>query len=251
MPIDRRTPFVGIAFDQLELPAAVDWIFAHLTDRAFQYIVTPNVDHRVRLEKLWQTPIGDELSAACQNAALCLCDSRVLSRLGALYGKRLTVVPGSDLTAALLGRVAPDARIALIGGDAETHRALVARYGLSNTTQHMPPMGMLGRPEAMTAAVDAIRQSNADIIFIAVGSPQGEILAHRAKLAGLTHGVALCIGASIDFLTGRQARAPLWMRRAGLEWLFRLSTQPRRMWRRYLVDGPRIFRIALRDERRR
>ena len=251
MPIESRTSFVGLAFDQMTLHEAVEWVFAHARARQFSYVVTPNVDHRVRLEKMGDTSIGQELWDACQRAQLCLCDSRVLSRLAALFGKRLTVVPGSDLTAAILARTPAVMPIALIGGDTETCEALLARYGVSNIVQHIPPMGMLASPAAMTAAVEAMRNSGAELIFIAVGSPQGEILAHRAKEAGLTHGVALCIGASIDFLTGRQTRAPLLMRRAGLEWLFRLTSQPRRMWRRYLVDGPRIFRIAFREQRER
>jgi exopolysaccharide biosynthesis WecB/TagA/CpsF family protein len=61
--------------------------------------------------------------------------------------------------------------------------------------------------------------------------------------------VALCIGASIEFLSGARRRAPRWMQRAGLEWAFRLLSEPRRLWRRYIVEGPRIFVIWYRWRR--
>jgi N-acetylglucosaminyldiphosphoundecaprenol N-acetyl-beta-D-mannosaminyltransferase len=55
--------------------------------------------------------------------------------------------------------------------------------------------------------------------------------------------VGLCIGASVEFLSGAKRRAPRWMQRAGLEWLYRLLSEPRRLWRRYLVKGPRVFKL--------
>ena len=76
--------------------------------------------------------------------------------------------------------------------------------------------------------------------------PQQEILGLRVAEAGGAGGTGLCIGASLDFLTGRKARAPLWMRKASLEWLHRLLSEPQRLWRRYLIEGPRIFLLTLR-----
>jgi N-acetylglucosaminyldiphosphoundecaprenol N-acetyl-beta-D-mannosaminyltransferase len=101
----------------------------------------------------------------------------------------------------------------------------------------------------MAATIAFLQGAGHRLFFLAVGSPQSEILSLRASQAGGCTGVALCIGASIDFLTGRQARAPRWMQRAGLEWAHRLFSEPRRLWRRYLVEGPKIFWIALRDEK--
>ena len=81
-------------------------------------------------------------------------------------------------------------------------------------------------------------------MLLAVGSPQQEVLAGRIAAAGGATGCALCIGASLDFIAGRQRRAPRVVQRLGLEWAHRLASQPGRLWRRYLVDGPRIFRLA-------
>ena len=82
--------------------------------------------------------------------------------------------------------------------------------------------------------------------LLAVGSPQQEMLAQRLKERGVARGLALCIGASINFLTGAERRAPAWMQASGMEWMFRLAQDPRRMAWRYLVRGPRVFALLRR-----
>ena len=81
-------------------------------------------------------------------------------------------------------------------------------------------------------------------VLLAVGAPQQELLAHEMRASGRVRGTGLCIGAGIDFLVGAQSRAPRLVQRAHLEWAWRLAREPRRLWRRYLVDGPAIFPIA-------
>ena len=76
-----------------------------------------------------------------------------------------------------------------------------------------------------------------------MGAPQQEMIAYAIAQRGDATGVGLCVGAALDFLSGRATRAPLWMRELGVEWLHRLVSEPRRMWRRYLVDGPRVFSL--------
>jgi N-acetylglucosaminyldiphosphoundecaprenol N-acetyl-beta-D-mannosaminyltransferase len=245
MPIEG-TPFLGLNFADKTLDGATEWVRERMGQGGFQYVVTPNVDHRVRLDRLAGTPIGDELWTAYHQAGLCLNDSRVLARLARVFGKTLAVVPGSDLTAFLLQNA--DIPIAIIGSDEVAIADLTARYDLCDVAHHCPPMGLLNNEVAMAAAITFLQSAGHRLFFLAVGSPQSENLCLRASQAGGCTGVALCIGASIDFLTGRQARAPHWMQRAGLEWAHRLFSEPRRLWRRYLVEGPRIFWIALRDE---
>jgi hypothetical protein len=77
--------------------------------------------------------------------------------------------------------------------------------------------------------------------FLAVGSPQQESIAHMLKTRGVARGLVLCVGGSLNFLTGNERRAPMWVRRLALEWLFRLLQDPSRLAQRYLVRGPRIF----------
>ncbi|MFD1952560.1 WecB/TagA/CpsF family glycosyltransferase [Sphingomonas arantia] len=214
-------------------------IAARAPDDAFAYVVTPNVDHVVRIQHL-----RSDLWPAYRHAWMTLCDSRILARLAARTGLRLPVMPGSDLTSALFGTViAPDDRIAILGGDAATVDDLCARYGLTNVFHHVPSMGFIESPADAARAVDFLVATRARYSFLAVGSPQQEMIAYRVAKLGLAIGIGFCVGASLDFLTGRQRRAPRAMQKVALEWLFRLLSNPRRLWRRYLVDGPLILHV--------
>ena len=239
-----QTRFLDIDFDLLDMADTEHWLTDRSTETPFTYIVTPNVDHVVKLE---QAPANAEIRRAYDGAALRLCDSRIVAKLGRLRGIDLPVVPGSDLTAHLVTRIAaPGDRLCLIGGDAAMLADLRALRPDLDIVQHVPPMGMLKKPEAMTEAVAFVKDAQARFTLLAVAMPQQEILGLRVSQAGGAVGVGLCIGASLDFLTGRKARAPLWMRKASLEWLHRLLSEPGRLWRRYLVEGPRIFLLTLR-----
>lgn len=236
----ERRRFLSLDFDIVELGDVLRWIGGRQGDSPFAYVVTPNVDHMVRLEKA-----PPALRAAYEEADLCVCDSRVLSRIAGLCDVRLPVVPGSDLIRAALAEVfAPGDRLCLIGGsraDADTLEALHPGIAI---VQHSPPMGLLHDSAARAAAIEVAAQAGARAVLLAVGAPQQELLAHEMRLSGRVRGTALCIGAGIDFLVGRQSRAPRAMQRANLEWAWRLMREPKRLWRRYLIDGPAIFPIA-------
>jgi exopolysaccharide biosynthesis WecB/TagA/CpsF family protein len=231
-----------IRFDLLERAQVHDWIAARDAHSDFAYVVTPNVDHIVRLEHA-----GTELRRIYRQADLCLCDSQILLRLARLLGIRLTLVRGSDLVADLFDHILqPQDQICLIGGT-ETHRARLARlYPAIEVVQHVPPMGLSGDPAARAAAIRFATQAEARIILLAVGSPQQELLAAEMSRNPAVRGTALCIGASVDFIIGERRRAPAALRMAGLEWAWRLASEPRRLARRYLVEGPRIFPMAWR-----
>jgi len=244
-----QAPFLGIDFDLFDMDATERWLAERPDDAPFAFVVTPNVDHVVKLDR---TPRDAEIWRAYQAAALRLCDSRIVAKLGRLCGLALPVVPGSDLTAHLVTRVAKTGdRLCLIGGDAAMLDDLRAIRPDLDIVQHVPPMGMLRKPDAMIEAEAFVREARARFTLLAVAMPQQEILALRVAQAGGAVGVGLCIGASLDFLTGRKARAPLWMRKASLEWLHRLLSEPGRLWRRYLVEGPRIFLLTMRWRRER
>ncbi len=248
MPIERvTTRFAGVEFHALHWTQAVAAITAAAVRGESLSIVTPNVDHIVRMDRLGNDPLGQRYRAAIRDADLCLCDSRIVSRLARLRGVDLPVVPGSDMTATLFREhIHAGDRIAIVGGDEETLALLQTSHPGVDFVQHIPPMGMLSNEPAMDSAAHFIRDSSAKYVFIAVGSPQGEILLQRARALGTKTGVMLSIGASIDFVTGRLTRAPRWMQKLGIEWVHRLLSEPKRLWRRYLVDGPRIFAIVMR-----
>jgi UDP-N-acetyl-D-mannosaminuronic acid transferase (WecB/TagA/CpsF family) len=110
-----------------------------------------------------------------------------------------------------------------------------------------PPMGFIRIPEAVEACLRFVElNSPFRFCLLAVGAPQQEALAQLLKARGSARGMALCVGAALNFLTGNERRAPRWMQGLGLEWLFRLLQAPRRLAHRYLVRGPRVFAILKR-----
>jgi N-acetylglucosaminyldiphosphoundecaprenol N-acetyl-beta-D-mannosaminyltransferase len=239
-----QVSFLGVDFDRLDLAATEAWLTDRPANAPFAFVITPNVDHVVKLDR---APHDAEIRTAYAAATLRLCDSRIVAKLARVRGLDLPVVPGSDLTAFLFQQIAQAGdRLCLIGGDAAMLAALRALRPDLDIVQHIPPMGMLRNPDAMAAAEAFIRDAKARFTLLAVAMPQQEILALRVAQAGGARGIGLCIGASLDFLTGRKARAPLWMRKASLEWLHRLLSEPKRLWRRYLIEGPRIFLLTMR-----
>ncbi|GGB24237.1 WecB/TagA/CpsF family glycosyl transferase [Sphingomonas metalli] len=246
---DGRISFLGLDFDPLEPDAMLAVLAERDPTAPFAYWVTPNVDHVVRLHTE-DAPDGDAVWAAYRAAEWCSCDSRILAVLARRQGIGLPVVPGSDMTPMVLDRACrPGDRIAVIGGTPETCRALSARYPALAIVQHCPPMGMRRNPAAIEAAAAFVAEARARFVFLAVGSPQQELLAARIVARGDAGGIGLCIGASIEFVVGESRRAPRIVQKLHVEWAFRLLSDPRRLWKRYLVTGPRIFAIARRHRR--
>ncbi len=242
-----RLEFIGLDFDAMSQDAVERWLAGREADSAYAYIVTPNVDHAVRLAKAPAT-----VREAYAQADLCLCDSRVLARLARMSGVSLPVVPGSDLVAALFAHVLrPADRVCLVGGSAADADALRALHPGLDIVQHRPPMGLRSNAAALREAVDFAAAAAARVTLLALGSPQQELLAHALARSPDARGTALCIGASVDFLVGTQQRAPRPMRRLGIEWAWRLATDPRRLARRYLIEGPAIFPMVWRWRRAR
>lgn len=243
-------PFLGLPIAALSLDQTVDAVFACADDAHFSYVVTPNVDHVVRLDRLCRAgdPLGDAFAAAYADAGLILCDSRILQRLARLSGIDLPLVPGSDLTRELLADPRMVGRsVAIVGGSETLVPALRGVAPGIAFIQLRPPMGVLRDPAAMTAIEVFVAEQRADVILFAMGAPQSEIVAHRCRQGARARGVGLCIGASLEFIVGEKRRAPRWIQHLGMEWAFRLGSEPGRLWRRYLVEGPRIFAIWARQ----
>lgn len=232
----RHIWFLNSAFDKIGLDTALNRIGQRDPAKPFAFVVTPNVDHLVRLET------DTVLATLYAQAWLTVCDSRVLELIGRISGEKIDVALGSDLTAQMFDTIIdPAETVTIIGGDQDVIDAVSERYGLRDVRWHEPPMGLRSNPEAVTECARFVAENPARFVFICVGSPQQEMIAEACLDRGDCTGLGLCVGASLDFLGGKADRAPVWMQKARLEWLHRLAQEPGRMWRRYLVEGPKVL----------
>ena len=162
-----------------------------------------------------------------------------LRALGVRWAER---VYGPDLTPILCRAAAEEGiPVGFYGGRPEVLarmvQALRSRFpGLEVAYAGSPPFGV--PLEDLDADAEAVAASGARMVFVGIGCPRQERLIARWR--GRVPAVLIGVGAAFDFLAGAKPQAPRWMQRAGLEWAFRLATEPRRLWRRYLVHNPRF-----------
>lgn len=244
LPKLQFTSFLGINFCVNTTPDVIAVIHNMAHSTVHSYLVTPNVDHIVMLDSKLDELKRIEFRTAYQSAGITICDSRILAGLARLKGINLPVLAGSDLTAILMKEhFDRNTKIAIIGGSQTTLPKVKEIYPRPSYVQHIPPMGVLNQPTEMHRIADFVASEKPNYVLLAIGAPQSEIIAELLSRDGRFGGVSLCIGASIEFLTGDKKRAPLWIQRLGFEWAHRLLTEPTRLWRRYLIDGPKIFII--------
>ncbi len=239
------TRLLGLDFAELTLEQAVQFVLRQPPAAPFDYIVTPNADHLVRLRR------QPELLPIYQDAALRLLDLRVIAKAARAFGLTAPpVVTGSDLVASVLDRLPRDELVTILGLRREFLRPLIIHTGIRHPAHFDPPEDFDADPAAMDQAVQFVLDHPTRLVLLAVGSPRQEQLAAAIKATGRARGLALCVGAGLDFLSGAARRAPVWMQRAGLEWFHRLATDPRRLCRRYLLDDPPIFPMLLAERSR-
>jgi N-acetylglucosaminyldiphosphoundecaprenol N-acetyl-beta-D-mannosaminyltransferase len=116
--------------------------------------------------------------------------------------------------------------------------------GLNAAFAVSPPFAEMSNQEDADL-VEQINRSGIRILFVGLGCPKQEIWMARHR--GKVNAVMLGVGAAFDFHAGVKPQAPPWMQGIGLEWLFRLSTEPRRLWKRYLYHNPRFVALAIAD----
>jgi len=157
-------------------------------------------------------------------------------------------VYGPDLTTHVL-KAAAAARlpVGFYGGSqavlAELTRRVSARFPGTRVVFSESPPYRAATPDEDEHTVHSVVESGARILFVGLGTPTQDrwMHAHRGKIPA----VMLGVGAAFDFLAGAKPQAPRWMQRRGLEWLFRLATEPRRLWKRYLRHNPRFAILAI------
>lgn len=224
------------------LNVAIDnFTFSEFIDRLKHggFVITPNVDHLVRLQ------YDAEFFYIYQQAEYIVCDSQILIWLSRLLGSPLQEkISGSDLFPAFYRHYAhdPEKTIFLLGAmpgvAAKAQAKINAQVGREIIVEtYSPPFGFEYDAAECDKIVNLINASGATVLAVGLGAPKQEkwVFHHRDRLPGVK--TFFAIGATIDFEAGNIHRAPQWMSRCGLEWLFRLKENPKRLWRRYLIES--------------
>ena len=218
------------------------------------FVVTPNVDHIVLAESHLA------FREAYAHASLSLVDGQPLVWLSPCIGKKLPEkISGADLVGPLLEMAAQKSwRVYFLGASpevaAKARQVVLERYGISVAGCDSPLVSMdsllgEGMSSPLPEILEKIKEARPDVILVALGAPKQEMWMHRF-CRHYAPAVALGVGASLDFVAQSLRRAPPWVSRCGLEWAFRLLQEPRRLWRRYLLQDSKFLGILLRTLRR-
>ena len=242
MSTDSTIELFGMQIDRVDLAAAterlLDWC-GNSPGEACRYVVTPNVDHAVMFQS------HAELRRAYQSAAMIVADGAPLVWASRLLRRPLPErVAGSDLVPSLLALASSrrePLRVFLLGAapGVAQRAAEQIHYRWKNIAvvgTLSPPLGFECDRAENDRIIAAIAEAQPHLLVIGLGAPKQELWAaqHHRRLAAK---VAICAGATIDFLAAEKRRSPVWMRGMGLEWIHRLASEPRRLAKRYARDA--------------
>ena len=245
-----RMEFMNTKIDNLTMQETLREVDRLVQKEKGAYVVTPNVDHIVRLET------DKRLQAAYQNAALVLTDGKPLLWIASCYGTPIKEkISGSDLFPRLCEMAAQKGYTMFFLGAAEGVAAKAAQNltkrfpGLQVVGTYSPTFGFEKDPKELDKIYEIVRKAAPDMLIVGLGCPKQEnFMYEHCRELGVP--VSFGLGASFDFEAGNVKRAPRWMSEHGLEWLFRITQDPKRMAKRYLVDDRKIFGLAVKYRHR-
>jgi N-acetylglucosaminyldiphosphoundecaprenol N-acetyl-beta-D-mannosaminyltransferase len=246
-----RYPVMDTAIADVSMAEALELIDRFIAERTPRVIVTANVDHLMLMRK------DAAFREVYGRADLVTCDSVplkwALTFLGTPIKER---VAGADLFLALAPRAAAKGyRLFYLGAPPG-----VAEQAAAELRRRFPALNIVGTysPPVMSAeelaedeeTLGRVREAKPDVLFAALGAPKQELWMDAVR-ERLGVPVSIGVGAAFDFAAGTVKRAPRWMQRSGLEWFYRLTQEPRRLWRRYLFVDSRFGFYILREKLRR
>lgn len=239
-----RIKFMNTCIDNLTMSETLNEIDKLIQKKICSYVVTPNVDHIVRLEK------DEELQKVYKNASLILTDGKPLIWISKWYKTPIKEkISGSDLFPRVCQLAANKNYTMYLLGAAEgvadtAARNLMKKYpGLNIVGTYSPPFGFEKNEQEMNKIKTQIQDVHPDILIVGLGCPKQEkFMYYHCKELGVP--ISFGLGASIDFEASNIKRAPRWMSNHGLEWLYRFSKEPKRLFKRYFVDDLKIIQVA-------
>ena len=239
---NRKSQILGMEINALTMEEAVDQLWTWINDsqqpEGCRYVVTPNVDHAVILRE------NAGLQAAYRDSHLVLADGFPIVMASKLLNQPVPErVAGSELVPRLFNffNSYGELKVFLLGA-AEGVAEVAAKNMLKQWPKvqtvgvYSPPMGFENDKVECAKILTRIEACKPDVVVVGLGAPKQELWVHRHhKLIPAT--VALCVGATIDFLAGEKKRAPLWMQQYNLEWAHRMLSEPQRLVKRYAKDA--------------
>ncbi len=249
-----RVTIMGVAIDAVDEQQAVSVIVRGAAHGSGGLVVTPNLDHFRRLQD------DNQLRMAYERADLVVADGMPVVWASWLQGSRLPCrIAGSSLLWSVSrGAAAAGLPIFLVGGRPGAAQVTAERLRAHSPDlviggMAAPDLGFERDPQQVACLVDRIRDSGAGIVFLALGTPKQELLAVRL-VGALPSTWFVGVGAGFDMAAGQVRRAPDVVQRAGLEWAYRLSQEPKRLFRRYVIEdlpfASRLFVASIKERRR-
>lgn len=253
--VNKRVRILGIPVDVVTMRRAVSLVSEWATSSWPRLVFVREV------ASLMAARDEGKLQQLHENADLIVPDGMPLVWIGRIrgHGKDIGRVSGADLVDAVcLASLKTGQSHYFYGGKPNVASIMAdrlrARYpGLNIAGVYSPPMRNIGpdyqADEEFLGEAKTIRDARPDFIWVGISSPKQEYwMAEAAPIVG--HGVFFGVGAAFDFHSGAVSRAPLWMQRTGLEWFHRFASEPRRLWRRYLVLAPKFLFLSATEELR-
>lgn len=240
-----KIKFLNTQIDNLNIEESLDYIDKLIKIRKPSYVVTPNVDHIVKLESDY------EFKKVYEEADLVLTDGMPLIWISKLKSTPIKEkISGSDLFPKVCELAARKGYKVFLLGAAEGVSVKAAenlknKYNeLSIVGTYSPSYGFEKKEDEIELIIKMINDAKPDILAVGLGAPKQEKFIYKFKNK-LNVPISLAIGASIDFEANNMKRAPIWMQKSGLEWFYRLIKEPKRMFKRYLIDAIKIVPIII------
>ena len=228
-----------------------NWSKQELLDNLKSGVVfTPNVDHLIKLQR------DSEFVQSYSIGNYKICDSQIILYASKFLGTPIKEkISGSDLLPAFCNhhRNNKDIKIFLLGAAqgvaSKAQKVINHKVGRNIVVDsYSPPFGFEKDEAECRHIVDMINNSDATVLVLGLGAPKQEKWLYKYKDDFKFIKIFMALGATIDFEAGNVKRAPKWMSEIGLEWLFRLLCEPKRLWKRYLLDDIPFFLLILRQK---